>query len=276
MDDELPNRKADSVIGESYLHGGEKQIRKSRSRVLTTTLKELGWDLAKPLHIEPLPLGLSNHNYKIFCGNHGPLLLRMFGPAVGVSNPNEKHIQDFGFGAHVVQRFDWGRLETWLPGRTMRREDCENTQLLAVLANELRHLHTVVGRNHNDLTFTNVLVSGNEGFLSTRLLDFEYAGPLDPPFDVANFFCEWMYDCESPRWFEPDPTQFPSDTQARSFIAQYLEITNCADIEVTAFLKEVRARIPYVHKFWIDWAVKNFSDHDEYIQYAELRQTLVD
>ncbi|MDP6011828.1 MAG: hypothetical protein QF707_08570, partial [Candidatus Poseidoniaceae archaeon] len=100
--------------------------------------------------------------------------------------------------------------------------------------------------------------------------------PLDPPFDVANFFCEWMYDYESFQWFEPHPERFPSVAQTRSFIAQYLEIDNCADDEVSTFLNEVQERIPNVHTFWIDWAMTNFSDRDEYVQYAERRQILMD
>ncbi|MGY8702489.1 MAG: hypothetical protein ACKVHH_07270 [Candidatus Poseidoniales archaeon] len=275
--EEVPRREAGSGIGDSYLYKGEEGTWKgSRSHALMSALRGLGWNLAAPLHIEPCQLGLSNRNYKIFCGDFGPLLLRIFGPTVGDSNPDERHIQDSGFGAHVVQRFDWGRLETWLPGRAMRREDCDNSQMLAALAHELRRLHTVAGRNHNDLNFTNVLVCDIGDPPTTHLLDFEYAGPLDPPFDVANFFCEWMYDYQSPRWFELDSTRFPSDAQARSFVAQYLEITDCADGEVSAFLKEVQARIPSVHTFWIDWAMNNFSDQDEYVQYAEQRQILVD
>jgi len=275
--EEAPNREAGSGIGDSCLYKSEEGIWKgSRSRALMSALRGLGWNLAAPLHIEPCQFGLSNRNYKIFCGDFGPLLLRIFGPSVGDTNPDERHIQDSGFGAHVVQRLDWGRLESWLPGRAMRREDCDNSQILAALAHELRRLHTVAGRNHNDLNFTNVLVCDSVDSPIIHLLDFEYAGPLDPPFDVANFFCEWMYDYESARWFEPDSTRFPSDTQARSFIAQYLEITDCTDGEVSAFLKEVQTRIPLVHKFWIDWAVNNFSDLDEYVQYAEQRQILVD
>ncbi|HIF17066.1 MAG TPA: hypothetical protein EYQ85_07455 [Candidatus Poseidoniales archaeon] len=274
--EEVPNREAGSGIGDSYLYKSEEGIWKgSRSRALMSVLRGLGWNLAAPLHIEPCQFGLSNHNYKIFCGDFGPLLLRIFGPSVGDTNPDERHIQDSGFGAHVVQRLDWGRLETWLPGRTMQRGDCDNNQMLAALAHELRRLHTVAGRNHNDLNFTNVLVCDSVDSLVIHLLDFEYAGPLDPPFDVANFFCEWMYDYQSPRWFEPDSTRFPSDAQARSFVAQYLEITDCTDGEVSAFLKEVQTRIPSVHTFWIDWAMKNFSDLDEYVQYAEQRQILV-
>jgi len=272
----MPRRKAGRVIGESYLYEGEERIMKSRSHALTTALSDLGWNITEPLHIEPCELGLSNRNYKIFCGEHGPLLLRIFGPTVGDSNPNERHIQDCGFGAQVVQRLDWGRLEKWLSGRPMRREDCDNGQVLSALANELRRLHMVTGRNHNDLNFTNVLVYDSEDPPTTHLLDFEYAGPLDPPFDIANFFCEWMYDYESPRWFEPDSTLFPSDAQARSFVAQYLAISDNADVEVSDFLKEVGARMPYVHAFWIDWALKNFSDRAEYIQYAEQRQILAD
>ena len=275
--EEVLRREAGSGIGDSYLYKGEDGTWKgSRSRALMSALKGVGWNLAAPLHIEPCQLGLSNRNYKIFCGDFGPLLLRIFGPTVGDSNPDERHIQDSGFGAHVVQRLEWGRLETWLPGRAMRREDCDNSQMLAALAHELRRLHTVAGRNHNDLNFTNVLACDSVDPLVTHLLDFEYAGPLDPPFDVANFFCEWMYDYQSPRWFEPDSTRFPSDAQARSFVAQYLEITDCTDGEVSAFLKEVQTRIPSVHTFWIDWAMKNFSDLDEYVQYAEQRQILAD
>jgi len=274
--EEVPRRKAARIIGESYLYGGEERTRENRSQTLTLALNDLGWDLTEPLHIESCKLGLSNRNYKIFCGDYGPLLLRIFGPTVGDSNPDEGHIQDCGFGAQVVQRLGWGRLEAWLPGRTMRRDDCDNSSVLAVLANELRRLHLEADRNHNDLNFTNVLIFDSDEPPTIHLLDFEYAGPLDPPFDVANFFCEWMYDYESPRWFEPDLTRFPSDAQARSFVALYLGISDCNDDEVSAFLKEVRKRVTHVHVFWIDWALKNFSDRDDYIQYAEQRQILVD
>jgi len=272
--EEASNTKTGRATGASYLYNSEGEIAKDRSNALTSALTEIGWNLLAPLQIETCPLGLSNSNYKISCGDDGPLLLKVFGPTVGNTNPDEKHIQDCGFGAKVARGLDWGRLERWLPGRAMRREDCDNSQVLAVLAKELRRLHTVTGRNHNDLNFTNVLVSYSADVATTHLLDFEYAGPLDAPFDVANFFCEWMYDHESSRWFEPDPTLFPSEEQARSFIAQYLEITDSASGAVSEFLKAVQARIPHVHAYWIDWAMSNFSDRDEYVKYAELRQLL--
>ena len=272
--EEASNTKTGRATGASYLYNSEGEIAKDRSNALTSALTEIGWNLLAPLHIEACPLGLSNSNYKISCGDDGPLLLKVFGPTGGNTNPDEEHIQDYGFGAKVARRLEWGRLEMWLPGRAMRREDCDNSQVLAELANELRRLHTVTGRNHNDLNFTNVLVSYSLDVATTHLLDFEYAGPLDPPRDVANFFCEWMYDHESSRWFEPDPTLFPSEEQARSFIAQYLEITDSASSEVSAFLKEVQVRTPHVHTYWIDWAMSNFSDRDEYVKYAELRQLL--
>jgi len=273
--EEVSRSKSTRIIGDSHLYDGDESIRKRRSQSLTLALNDLGWNLAEPLHIESCMLGLSNRNYKISCADYGPLLLRIFGPTVGESNPNERHIQDCGFGAQVVQRLGWGRLEAWLPGRPMRREDCDNNSVLAALANELRRLHSEADRNHNDLNFTNVLISDNDESPTLHLLDFEYAGPLDPHFDVANFFCEWMYDYESTRWFEPDPTLFPSDAQARSFVALYLEISDCNSGEVSAFLNEVRERLSDVHTFWIDWALKNFSDRDDYIQFAEQRQILM-
>lgn len=251
-------------------------IPEGRIQALKSVLRSIGWNLTAPLLIESCPLGLSNHNYKISCEGQGPFLLRVFGPMVGNSNMNEKHIHGCGFGAQVIARFEWGRLERWLPGRPMQRKDCDNSKMLASLAKELRRLHTVTDRNHNDLNFTNILVCDSDDCPTTSLLDFEYAGPLDPSFDIANFFCEWMYDCGSPQWFEPDSTMFPSDIQARFFIAQYLGISNFNDSEVSAFLKKVQTRIPDVHAFWIDWAVTNFSNKDEYIQYAKLRQSLKD
>ncbi|MBT4065896.1 MAG: hypothetical protein HOE76_01585 [Euryarchaeota archaeon] len=272
--EEASNTKTGRATGASYLYNSEGEIAKDRSNDLISALTEIGWNLLSPLQIEACPLGLSNSNYKISCGDDGPLLLKVFGPTVGNTNPDEKHIQDCGFGAKVVHRLGWGRLEMWLSGRAMRRDDCDNSQILAELANELRRLHTVTGRNHNDLNFTNILVSYSLDVATTHLLDFEYAGPLDAPFDVANFFCEWMYDHESSRWFEPDSTLFPPEEQARSFIAQYLEITDSASSEVSSFLKEVQVRIPHVHTYWIDWAMNNFSDRNEYVQYAELRQLL--
>ena len=140
--EEDPRTKAVRIIGDSYLFEGEERIRKCRSQALILALSDLGWELTEPLHIESCMLGLSNRNYKITCGDYGPVLLRIFGSTVGESNPDERHIQDCGFGAQVVQRLGWGRLETWLPGRPMRRNDCDNSSVLAALANELRRLHS--------------------------------------------------------------------------------------------------------------------------------------
>jgi len=251
-----------------------EEIPEGRIQALKSVLRSIGWTLTTPILIESCALGLSNKNYKVSCDGHGPLLLRVFGPTASDSNSNEMHIQGCGFGAQVIEWFEWGRLEMWLPGRPMQRKDCDNRKILASLAKELRRLHTVTERNHNDLNFTNILVCDSEDYPTTSLLDFEYAGPLDPSFDIANFFCEWMYDCGSPRWFEPDSTMFPSDIQARYFIAQYLGLSNINDSEVSAFLKKVQTRIPDVDTFWIDWAMTYFSDEDEYVQYAKLRQSL--
>jgi hypothetical protein len=105
--EEVRNSKSGRVIGERYLYIGEGEIAKERINALALALTNIGWNLEVELHIEPCPLGLSNRNYKIFCGDYGPLLLKVFGPTVGNTNTDERHIQDCGFGAKVIQRFDW-------------------------------------------------------------------------------------------------------------------------------------------------------------------------
>ena len=127
--EEVPRGKASRVVGKSYLYTGKEEILEDKSESLMSALTGLGWNITSPLQIEPCLLGLSNHNYKISCDNHGPLLLRVYGPTVGDSNLNEKHIHDCEFGAQVVLRLDWGRLEEWLPGRPMQRKDCGNSKV---------------------------------------------------------------------------------------------------------------------------------------------------
>jgi thiamine kinase-like enzyme len=146
--------------------------------------------------------------------------------------------------------------------------------MLSKLAKELRRLHTVAKRNHGDLNFTNVLIDDGSDPLVLNMIDFEYASALDAPYDVANFFCEHMYDNASSDWYEPHTSLYPSDAQAREFVACYLDTTPEAPA-VTSFLEEVRMRLPAVHRYWIDWALENFADEQDYVLFAERRRALL-
>ena len=70
--EEASNTKTGRATGASYLYNSEGEIAKDRSNDLISALTEIGWNLLSPLQIEACPLGLSNSNYKISCGDDGP------------------------------------------------------------------------------------------------------------------------------------------------------------------------------------------------------------
>ncbi len=253
----------------------ERDLGAGPSHELLSALNIIGWDCKNPIHLSRCDFGLSNDNYKLSTIGKDPLFLKVFGPLAGNINSDELHLQKCNFGPEVIKRFDWGRLEEWLAGRTMQREDCENIEVLSAFAAQLAHMHKETMRNHNDLNFTNILICEEEK-VEIQFLDFEYVGKLDPPSDIANFFCEWMYDCASQRWFEPDVNQFPTQNQVRFFIEQYLQVSDPNSAGVNSFIDEVRLRIPKVHKYWINWAKEGFSGQDNYEKYARNRQSLLD
>ena len=240
---------------------------------LIVALGELGWKSTAGLRSSQLSTGLSNKNYRVSSTDDGPLFLRVYGPTVGDTNMDERHIQECGsFGASIVHRFGWGRLETWLPGRLMTRADCDDKPIMTALAREVRRLHTTTQRNHNDVNLTNIMiVDGSEPVV--HIFDFEYAGPLDPPLELANFFLEWTYDNSSEEWWVHDPTCFPTLEQARQFVVLYLgdEATAAA---VDDFLALILDGIPKVHLKWSDWATTHFPGRPDYVEFAKRRHAL--
>ena len=251
----------------------ERVLGAQKSQELLTVLKLLGWD-SDIVNLNRCEFGLSNHNYKVSTIGKDPLFLKVFGPLAGNINSDELHLQKCKFGPEILGQFDWGRLEEWLAGRTMQREDCENIEVLSAFAAQLAFMHKTTLRNHNDLNFTNILIGANEK-IEIHFLDFEYVGKLDPAYDIANFFCEWMYDCGSPLWFEPDVSKFPSQDQIRFFVEQYLQASDPNRAEVDSFIDEVRLRIPKVHKYWINWAKEGFPGQENYEKYEKNRRNLL-
>tara|TARA_B110001452_G_scaffold240858_1_gene222673 strand:- start:642 stop:1478 length:837 start_codon:yes stop_codon:yes gene_type:complete len=254
---------------------------------LVAALESLGWkEAGADLQSSQLSTGLSNKNYRVSSAKDGPLFLRVYGPSVGEGNADERHIQETGsFGAGVVARFGWGRLEAWLPGRLMTFADCANETIMLVLAREIRRLHTTAQRNHNDVNMTNVMVvDGNPGTGDgdddgsdpvVNIIDFEYAGPLDPPWDMANFFLEWTYDNSVAEWWVQDPSRFPTEKQARRFVELYLG-DDATPASVTEFLEAVLDRVPKVHLKWSEWAVNHFPDQADYVEFAKRRRALAE
>ena len=253
-------------------------LRACRARAVGTALeKKLGWRLSEAVRIERMDLGLSNANFKVICADQGPVFLREYGNVEGAFNPHEQHIRDSGIGAELLEHFEWGHLEAWIPGRPMRRQDCNDAGTLAQVAAALRRLHDVSQRNHNDLNFTNIHLHrpADGSPIQAHFVDFEYAGELDVPLELANFFSEWMYDHTQPtQWFEPDMTLFPSKEQAWLFVGEYLGPA-ASESEISHLLQEVERRVPEVHQRWIDWTHTHFPHDEIYLKYAERRRAML-
>ena len=260
-------------------------LRPDQRLELVAALEGLGWKAAwSDLQSSQLSTGLSNKNYRLSSASDGPLFLRIYGPTVGEGNVDERHIQECGsFGAGVVSRFGWGRLEAWLPGRLMTFADCANESIMLALAHEIRRLHTTAQRNHNDVNLTNVMVvdgvcgsdDGDGDGPVINIIDFEYAGPLDPPWDVANFFLEWTYDTSVAEWWTQNPSRFPTENQARSFVEMYLG-DDATPAAVAEFVEAVLDRVPKVHLRWSEWAATHFPDQTDYVEYTERRRALAE
>jgi hypothetical protein len=139
----------------------ERVLGAQKSQELLTVLKLLDWD-SNMVNLNRCEFGLSNDNYKVSTTGKDPLFLKVFGPLTGNINLDELHLQKCNFGPEVIKKFDWGRLEVWVTGRPMARQDCENFDVLSAFAAELAFMHKTTQRNHNDLNFTNILVGANE------------------------------------------------------------------------------------------------------------------
>jgi PREDICTED: similar to CHKB protein len=93
--------------------------------------------------------------------------------------------------------------------------------------------------SHNDLQEGNILLP-NRSPLAQRsanakcskgledkivLIDFEYCSYNYRGFDFANHFCEWAFDYSNPNYpyfyFKPD--RYPSETEKRHFIREYVK-----------------------------------------------------
>ena len=136
---------------------------------------------------------------------------------------------------------------------------------------------------HNDLQEGNILLpdlSGQKSNLkvhkrttsysddSVVLIDFEYCSYNYRASDIANHFCEWAFDYSNPEWphFYADMSRFPSETQRRKFINEYLKQYNrqqqqqpvsVSSEEVNKLLEETEHFILASHMMWTLWSINN-------------------
>ena len=124
-------------------------------------------------------------------------------------------------------------------------------------------------------------------------IDFEYASYNYRGYDIANHFCEWMYEyhVDKPPYFRAILEDYPNKDQQRAFCSRYLQAYHSTsstsagsescnhgdkdfEAEVKGLMLEVDALRLMSHFFWGMWALVQSQISDikfGYLDYAMLR-----
>ncbi|XP_059565855.1 choline kinase alpha isoform X3 [Myotis daubentonii] len=141
---------------------------------------------------------------------------------------------------------------------------------------------------HNDCQEGNILLlEGRENLENQKLMliDFEYSSYNYRGFDIANHFCEWMYDYNYEKYpfFRANLGKFPTRKQQLHFISSYLaafpnEIENLSNEEKFIIEEEMLVEVNRFalasHFFWALWSIvqaKISSIEFGYMEYAQAR-----
>ncbi|KAL1231070.1 hypothetical protein TSPI_03725 [Trichinella spiralis] len=137
---------------------------------------------------------------------------------------------------------------------------------------------------HNDIQEGNILLpnecSSHKGIM---FIDFEYSSYNYRGFDLANHFCEWIFDCTitEPPGFVVEPSHFPTEAEQLQFFSSYLEeLKKPVDADVLEFmLQEVSGFVPVSHLLWGVWAllqniVSPMQADFNFMEYAKTRMSL--
>lgn len=133
---------------------------------------------------------------------------------------------------------------------------------------------------HNDILAGNILYDEENG---ANLCDYEYSSYTWPEFDIANHFFEYC-------GFQCDLRRFPSESQQRNFIVNYLsELYDVSNKEIQTneiyikmaevWLKKIKLLVKLSNFFWGSWAFfQAFNSEVDfpYFEYAETRINLID
>ncbi|CAI5786708.1 Uncharacterized protein PODLI_1B009612 [Podarcis lilfordi] len=141
---------------------------------------------------------------------------------------------------------------------------------------------------HNDVQEGNILLlAGRESAASDRLMliDFEYSSYNYRGFDIANHFCEWVYNYAHDRWpfYKASPENYPSRQQQLHFIRCYLEEAAGKKARPSPeeqerleeeMLLEISRFAMASHFFWGLWSIlqaKISTIEFGYLEYAQCR-----
>ncbi|OQR72293.1 choline/ethanolamine kinase-like [Tropilaelaps mercedesae] len=108
-------------------------------------------------------------------------------------------------------------------------------------------------------------------------IDFEYCAYNYRGFDIANHFCEWVYDYSYPEYplFKETIENYPTEKQKRAFLEEYLAALRNTSVHrdldpkvntVDHLLQEAETFTMASHIFWSLWAIN--SAHSSKIEFG--------
>ncbi|KAI8985418.1 kinase-like domain-containing protein [Pilobolus umbonatus] len=182
-----------------------------------------------------------------------------------IQSKKSKLLSDYGEKSSILRKFDLDLLSSQL-------KECK--QILSTLNSPLVFAH-------NDSQYGNILQLENSDQLVA--VDFEYSGYNPRGYDIANHFCEWMYNYHTEDSASMKTSQFPTYEQQINFLKSYIHTTpklNNPDItpKVTpqSLQKEAAMWVMASHLAWGMWGLilANQSEIEfDYFKYSIQRLT---
>ena len=185
-------------------------------------------------------------------------------------------IGDLGHAPKILFRCETGTVEEFIPGRKMSYQEMVSEHYLQKIAIQMRKLHDD-GFVHLDLHHNNMIIDDKD---NVRFIDFEYFKILTEEtrkLDIANHFCEWMYDYDLTDWYIIKRMDDNRRAKMIDFCRYYLGQEPSAK-----YMSEIIEAMDISHKKWMDWALAYYANtgKDIYMKYANERasvnQTILD
>jgi len=316
-----------------------------------------GWSGVQPSQLLQAVVegGLTNSLYKLTdsLDRSRQVLLRIYGEGTDEMFDRESEIATFqalsavGASPRCYGTFQGGRLEEFLPGSSLDREDMMDQQRIKQLAAAIAKFHTsnppvqgprenvlmaviakwltvakqrlesalseadsaIIGSSSFDFSLENLdkeyaemksiiaiaksplafvhhdLISGN--FMDVgdkvRLIDFEYGWYDHVAMDIGNHWLEWTvnYDYEGYPHYELRHDEFPTDTQQRLFVKEYLSAAaggvEPTEHEITELVTEANMFTIAAHFMWACWGLMQAGKSEiefGHVQYATDRMEM--
>lgn len=230
------------------------------------------WD-ESDIIVKNVPHALSNEVYQVIHKETKEMVLvrlyldRERAKTLDLNIPKE--MGDLGLGPRILSTCPEGSCEEWINGRTMTYSEMMSEEYSNKLARAVKTLHGA-RITHGDLHHNNMMIDENN---NVRLIDFEYAKrnstDIDIAKDLANHFCECMYDYGSDDWHIPRPLGDQLEPHSMRFMTTYYS----PEVPPQDCLSIIFAQNYDIHVKWVRWGLDYYeaTSEQKYLDYAIAR-----